>query len=75
MQSYAVTRSRVGGAALPRYEDEPGHGVGVRRLDHAHFLAADVVADADFQQHVLGARPTEQTPWTATGSPPPEMIA
>ncbi|MFI6208310.1 catechol 2,3-dioxygenase [Streptomyces sp. NPDC051041] len=39
---------------------KPGRGVGVRRLDHVNFLAADVAANADFQQHVLGARPTEQ---------------
>ncbi|WP_329043569.1 catechol 2,3-dioxygenase [Streptomyces sp. NBC_01422] len=39
---------------------KPNRGVGVRRLDHINFLAADVAADADFHQHVLGARPTEQ---------------
>ena len=39
---------------------KPGHGVGVRRLDHVNYLAADVAANADFHQHVLGARPTEQ---------------
>lgn len=39
---------------------KPGHGVAVRRLDHVNYLAADVAANADFQQHVLGARPTEQ---------------
>ncbi|WP_129264428.1 catechol 2,3-dioxygenase [Streptomyces sp. M3] len=39
---------------------KPNRGVGVRRLDHINFLAADVAANADFHQHVLGARPTEQ---------------
>jgi catechol 2,3-dioxygenase len=39
---------------------KPGHGVGVRRLDHINYLAADVAANADFHQYVLGARPTEQ---------------
>ncbi|MFC9843528.1 catechol 2,3-dioxygenase [Streptomyces sp. NPDC060223] len=39
---------------------KPGHGVDVRRLDHVNYLAADVAANADFHQYVLGARPTEQ---------------
>lgn len=39
---------------------KPNRGVGVRRLDHVNYLAADVAANADFHQHVLGARPTEQ---------------
>ncbi|MGV9573450.1 catechol 2,3-dioxygenase [Streptomyces nigra] len=39
---------------------KPNRGVGVRRLDHVNFLAADVLASAGFQEHVLGARPTEQ---------------
>lgn len=39
---------------------KPNKGVGVRRLDHVNYLAADVAANADFHQHVLGARPTEQ---------------
>jgi catechol 2,3-dioxygenase len=39
---------------------KPNHGVGVRRLDHINFLGADVAANADFHQNVLGARPTEQ---------------
>ncbi len=34
--------------------------MGVRRLDHVNYLAADVAANADFHQHLLGARPTEQ---------------
>jgi len=38
----------------------PNHGVGVRRLDHVNFLAADVEASRDFVASVLGARPTEQ---------------
>ncbi|WP_151770547.1 catechol 2,3-dioxygenase [Streptomyces abyssomicinicus] len=39
---------------------KPRQGVGVRRLDHVNFLAEDVAANADYVQHVLGARPTEQ---------------
>ncbi|MDV9172668.1 catechol 2,3-dioxygenase [Streptomyces sp. W16] len=39
---------------------KPNRGVGVRRLDHINFLAADVLSSAEFQQQVLGARPTEQ---------------
>ncbi|PJM93825.1 VOC family protein [Streptomyces sp. CB01373] len=39
---------------------KPNRGVGVRRLDHVNFLAADVLANAEFQEQVLGARPTEQ---------------
>jgi catechol 2,3-dioxygenase len=38
----------------------PNHGVGVRRLDHVNFLAADVESSRDFVVTVLGARPTEQ---------------
>lgn len=38
----------------------PNHGVGVRRLDHVNFLAADVEANRDFVVDVLGGRPTEQ---------------
>lgn len=34
--------------------------MGVRRLDHVNFLAADVLASAEFQEQLLGARPTEQ---------------
>ncbi len=39
---------------------KPGRGVGVRRLDHVNYLAADVEASAEFLENVLGARPTEQ---------------
>ncbi|MGC0328349.1 catechol 2,3-dioxygenase-like lactoylglutathione lyase family enzyme [Streptomyces sp. SAI-170] len=39
---------------------KPNRAVGVRRLDHVNFLAADVLANAEFQERVLGARPTEQ---------------
>ncbi|SEF91774.1 catechol 2,3-dioxygenase [Nonomuraea solani] len=39
---------------------KPGHGVGVRRLDHVNYLAADVALEAAFAQDLLGARPTEQ---------------
>ncbi|MEV6160723.1 VOC family protein [Streptomyces sp. NPDC052052] len=39
---------------------KPNRGVGVRRLDHINFLGADVLANAEFTENVLGARPTEQ---------------
>ncbi len=39
---------------------KPAHGVGVRRLDHVNFLAADVEPDAVFTRDCLGARSTEQ---------------
>jgi catechol 2,3-dioxygenase len=39
---------------------KPGHGVGVRRLDHVNFLAASVEPNGDFVRKQLGARPTEQ---------------
>jgi catechol 2,3-dioxygenase len=39
---------------------KPGQGVGVRRLDHVNYLAADVAPNADFTHRLLGARPTEQ---------------
>jgi catechol 2,3-dioxygenase len=38
----------------------PNHGIGVRRLDHVNFLAADVESNRDFVTSVLGALPTEQ---------------
>jgi catechol 2,3-dioxygenase len=38
----------------------PNHGIGVRRLDHVNYLAADVEANRDFVVSVLGGRPTEQ---------------
>jgi catechol 2,3-dioxygenase len=38
----------------------PNHGIGVRRLDHVNFLAADVESNRDFVVSVLGAKPTEQ---------------
>ncbi|HSK06116.1 MAG TPA: VOC family protein [Acidimicrobiia bacterium] len=38
----------------------PNHGIGVRRLDHVNFLAADVESNRDFATSVLGALPTEQ---------------
>jgi len=39
---------------------KPGHGVGVRRLDHVNYLAADVEGTTGFVTDALGARPTEQ---------------
>lgn len=39
---------------------KPNRGVGVRRLDHINFLGADVRANAEFAENVLGARSTEQ---------------
>jgi catechol 2,3-dioxygenase len=38
----------------------PNHGIGVRRLDHVNFLAANVEASRDFVVSILGALPTEQ---------------
>jgi catechol 2,3-dioxygenase len=38
----------------------PNHGIGVRRLDHVNYLAADVEANRDFLVSITGARPTEQ---------------
>jgi catechol 2,3-dioxygenase len=52
------------GADVPALKNQaqrrPNHGVGVRRLDHVNFLAADVEANRDFVVSVLGALPTEQ---------------
>jgi catechol 2,3-dioxygenase len=39
---------------------KPNRGIGVRRLDHVNYLAADVLANAEFHQELLGARATEQ---------------
>jgi catechol 2,3-dioxygenase len=39
---------------------KPGRGVGVRRLDHINYLAADVEQASGFLIDALGARPTEQ---------------
>jgi catechol 2,3-dioxygenase len=39
---------------------KPNRGIGVRRLDHVNFLASDVLANTDFVEDVLGAKPTEQ---------------
>jgi catechol 2,3-dioxygenase len=39
---------------------KPNRGIGVRRLDHVNYLAKDVLANTDFLENVLGARPTEQ---------------
>ncbi|HUR03268.1 MAG TPA: catechol 2,3-dioxygenase [Nonomuraea sp.] len=39
---------------------KPCQGVGVRRLDHVNFLAAEVAPNAAFTHRLLGARPTEQ---------------
>ena len=41
-------------------EAKPAYGVGVRRLDHVNFLAAQVEANGTFQRDVLGARTSEQ---------------
>ncbi|MFI6793007.1 catechol 2,3-dioxygenase [Nonomuraea sp. NPDC050383] len=39
---------------------KPCQGVGVRRLDHVNFLAAEVAPSSGFTHRLLGARPTEQ---------------
>lgn len=38
----------------------PHHGVGLRRIDHINLLAADVRANRQFMQDILGCRLTEQ---------------
>jgi catechol 2,3-dioxygenase len=38
----------------------PGHGVGVRRLDHINYLGLDVTANRDYLRDQLGALVTEQ---------------
>ncbi|MBI4790688.1 MAG: catechol 2,3-dioxygenase [Chloroflexi bacterium] len=38
----------------------PARGVGLRRIDHINLLAADVCANREFMQDVLGCRLTEQ---------------
>jgi len=51
-------------AAVPALKNQaqrrPDYGIGVRRLDHVNYLAADVEANRDFVVSVLGAKPTEQ---------------
>jgi catechol 2,3-dioxygenase len=51
-------------SAVPALKNQaqrrPSHGIGVRRLDHVNFLAADVEANRDFVAPILGAMPTEQ---------------
>jgi catechol 2,3-dioxygenase len=39
---------------------KPNRGIAVRRLDHVNYLAHDVLANTDFVEGVLGAKPTEQ---------------
>jgi catechol 2,3-dioxygenase len=39
---------------------KPRQGIGVRRLDHVNYLAAEVIPNVEFFQQVLGARPTEE---------------
>lgn len=41
-------------------EAYPSVGVGVRRLDHVNFLAADVEANASFMREILGSLITEE---------------
>ena len=41
-------------------EAKPAYGVGVRRLDHVNYLAAEVEANGVFQHEILGARTSEQ---------------
>ncbi|TDT98277.1 catechol 2,3-dioxygenase [Streptomyces sp. 846.5] len=38
----------------------PGRGVGVRRLDHINYLAAEVESSSEFVRDVLGAHTTEE---------------
>lgn len=57
-------RFAAGDGAVPALKNQaqrrPDHGIGVRRLDHVNYLAADVEANRDFLVSVLGAKPTEQ---------------
>jgi catechol 2,3-dioxygenase len=55
---------QAGGDTVPALKNQaqrrPARGIGVRRLDHVNYLAADVEANRDFVVDVLGALPTEQ---------------
>jgi catechol 2,3-dioxygenase len=57
-------RYTASGAATPALKNQaqrrPDHGIGVRRLDHVNYLAAEVESNRDFLVSVLGAKPTEQ---------------
>jgi catechol 2,3-dioxygenase len=57
-------RYTASGAATPALKNQaqrrPDHGIGVRRLDHVNYLAAEVEPSRDFLVSVLGAKPTEQ---------------
>lgn len=55
-----VPSGRDAPALKNQAQRRPNHGIGVRRLDHVNFLAAEVEANRDFVVSVLGARPTEQ---------------
>ncbi|WGT48444.1 VOC family protein [Tessaracoccus lacteus] len=61
---YDTTRYTAPEAQRPALKNQaqakPNRGVGVRRLDHVNFLAADVLANSDFHEKLLGGRPTEQ---------------
>jgi catechol 2,3-dioxygenase len=61
---FETERYTAPGTAVPALKNQaqrrPNHGIGVRRLDHVNFLAADVEASRDFVVSVLGALPTEQ---------------
>ncbi|MGH8913664.1 MAG: VOC family protein [Acidimicrobiia bacterium] len=60
-QSERFTPSGTAAPALKNQaQRRPNHGIGVRRLDHVNFLAAEVEASRDFAVSVLGALPTEQ---------------
>lgn len=55
-----IASESVAPALRNQAQRRPNHGIGVRRLDHVNFLAADVEGNLDFVVSVLGARPTEQ---------------
>jgi catechol 2,3-dioxygenase len=61
---FDTERFRASGPSTPALKNQsqrrPRTGIGVRRLDHVNFLAADVEANRDFVVSVLGAQPTEQ---------------
>lgn len=61
---FETERFRPSGLAVPALKNQaqrrPSHGIGVRRLDHVNYLAAEVETNRDFLVSVLGAKPTEQ---------------
>lgn len=61
---FETARYRAPEELRPGLKNQPqakaNRGVGVRRLDHVNFLAADVLANAEFVEGQLGGTSTEQ---------------